>query len=164
MMWLRSRQGGTVPIDRTTLGEAVEATAVQLRELDEQRYFGLHNAGHGFIAQLSNPEGVMTSPTTAIRDQVFWRWHKHIDDVNAGWQDTQPKISFTDAPPVLLRPALTGRPPPGPALTSSCAALSTCPTETPPGRRWAGSSSAGRTGGRTSLRARPARDSPRSTP
>lgn len=51
---------------------------------------------------------MMVSPVVAIRDPIFWRWHKHIDDVNVGWQDAQPSYDFSDAPPVVLRDALTG--------------------------------------------------------
>lgn len=103
---LDGRGGAVVAIDRTNLGEAVESTAAQLRELDEDRYRGLHNAGHGLIANITTPGGVMRSTVTAIRDQVFWRWHKHIDDINAGWQDAQPVQAFTDAPAVVLRNSL----------------------------------------------------------
>ncbi len=98
---------GPVPIDRTNLGEAVEAAVAQLRDSDPAGYRGLHNIGHGRIAQLApNGDGVMNNPVVAIRDQVFWRWHKHIDDLGAAWQDAQPPVDFSDAPPVLVRNAL----------------------------------------------------------
>ena len=110
------RRGGAaapVPIDRTNFGEAVESTVSQLRELDPDAYQGLHNFGHVGLAQLStgpNP-GVMISTVTAIRDQIFWRWHKHIDDLNAAWQEKQLANNFTDAPDILLRSGLAGRTP-----------------------------------------------------
>ncbi|HEX8085528.1 MAG TPA: tyrosinase family protein [Solirubrobacteraceae bacterium] len=101
---LRALGGGTVPIDRTNLGEAVEATAPQLRDLAEDRYPGLHGSGHVDIAALGSPDaGVMISPVTAIRDPVFWQWHKAIDDLNVRWQDTLEPYTFEDAPPVLVR-------------------------------------------------------------
>ncbi len=103
---LRGPQGAVAAIDRSNLGEAVESTVAQLRELDPNRYPGLHNSGHVFIARLSQPAGVMISTVTAIRDQVFWRWHKHIDDLNAAWQDSQPAQDFTDAPTVVVRNGL----------------------------------------------------------
>jgi len=103
---LRARGGGTVAIDRTTFGEAVEGTITQLRELDPRSYRGLHNQGHGAIAALANPDGVMTSTVTAIRDQVFWQWHKYIDDLNAAWQDDLEPYDFADRPAVLLRNGL----------------------------------------------------------
>ena len=104
---LKGPTAAAVPIDRTNLGEAVEAAVAQLRESDPGSYQGLHNIGHGRIAELApNGDGVMNNPVAAIRDQVFWRWHKHIDDLSAAWQDTQAPVDFSDAPPVLVRNAL----------------------------------------------------------
>ncbi len=102
-----------VPIDRSNFGEAVESTVPQLRELDPDSYQGLHNFGHVGLAQLSTPPnpGVMISTVTAIRDQIFWRWHKHIDNLNAAWQEKQPANDFANAPDVLLRSALDGQTP-----------------------------------------------------
>jgi len=101
--------GMRIPIDRTNLGEAVESTVRQLRTSNPTRYSGLHNTGHVRIASLSaGGNGVMIATTTAIRDQVFWRWHKHIDDLNAGWQDKQAAISFADAPSVVIRDGVGG--------------------------------------------------------
>jgi hypothetical protein len=60
-----------------------------------------------FIAALAAPvQGVMSSPVTAIRDPIFWQWHKAIDNLNAGWQDDLDPYPFDDAPPVLVRNAL----------------------------------------------------------
>jgi hypothetical protein len=108
---LRAAGGGTVPIDRTNLGEAVEAAAWQLTGLDRDRYPGLHNWGHGFIGELSPGEdgGVMNSTATAIRDQVFWRWHKAIDDINARWQEGEDAHDLSDGPPVVVRDVILAR-------------------------------------------------------
>lgn len=103
--------GMVVPIDRTNLGEAAESTVRQLRVSNPAKYGGLHNTGHVRIASLSaGGNGVMIATTTAIRDQVFWRWHKHVDDLNAAWQDKQPAISFADAPGVVIRDGLGANP------------------------------------------------------
>src|SRR5919109_69046 len=68
----------------------------------------IHNDGHVFIANLARDvdgsplQGVMIDPSVAIRDPVFWRWHKLIDNVAAAWQDAQPVRDFEaeeDAPP-----------------------------------------------------------------
>ncbi len=107
---LRGPGAAPVPIDRTNLGEAVEAAVRQLRDSDPSSYRGLHNIGHGRIAELApNADGVMNNPVAAIRDQVFWRWHKHIDDLSADWQDRQAPVDFTDAPPVVVRNGLAAR-------------------------------------------------------
>ncbi len=103
---LRGADGDPVPIDRTNLGEAVEATAWQLHELDRSAYPGLHNQGHMFLAGFSEPLGVMSNPVAAIRDQIFWQWHKFIDDLSASWQEQLDPFRFDDAPGVLLRNSL----------------------------------------------------------
>lgn len=106
---LSGANGNGVPIDRTNLGEAVEATAWQLHDLDENVYPGLHNQGHGFLAGFSEPPGVMSTPTAAIRDQVFWQWHKFIDDLGASWQEKlDPYDLGADAPEVVVRDSLDG--------------------------------------------------------
>ncbi|HEX8067885.1 MAG TPA: tyrosinase family protein [Thermoleophilaceae bacterium] len=49
---------------------------------------GLHNIGHSAVARLSpDPFGVMRATTQAIRDPVFWRWHRRIDDFAFRWQE-----------------------------------------------------------------------------
>jgi len=99
--------GASVPIDTTNLGEAVEATVPQLRSLAEDAYLGLHGRGHVVIARLAAPvRGVMASTVTAIRDPVFWQWHKAIDNLSARWQDDLDPYGFDDAPPVLVRNSL----------------------------------------------------------
>jgi hypothetical protein len=96
----------SVRIDRDNLGHAVEPTATQLRDLAEDAYLGLHGAGHVVIAGLTTPEGVMRNPVTAIRDQVFWQWHKYIDNLNTGWQDGRGREDFSDRPQVIVRNGL----------------------------------------------------------
>ena len=99
-------------LDSNSLGEAVEAAQSQLTGLSRDSYPGMHNQGHGMIARLPNDagNGVMNSPPVAIRDPIFWRWHRHIDNINAAWQNTQPSYDFSDAPPVVLRDTLSGMP------------------------------------------------------
>ena len=108
---LVTANGSNVDINRTNLGEAVEAAAWQLTGLDPNTYPGLHNSGHGRIARLSpgGNGGVMASTATAIRDQVFWRWHRAIDDINARWQSGQNPNDFSDAPKVLVRDGIGTR-------------------------------------------------------
>jgi hypothetical protein len=101
-----------VPLDRDTVGEAIEAAEARLRvPLRAGRYRGMHNIGHGRIAAISavagDPRGaVMNDPAAAIRDPIFWRWHKRIDDLASSWQETQAPYAFDDLPPVVLRDAL----------------------------------------------------------
>lgn len=80
-------------------------------------YGSHHNDGHGFFAAIKAPQepgnesGVMSRPTTAIRDPIFFRWHKHIDDISFKWQEQQAPIDFSDAPQVLMRKGLDGAAP-----------------------------------------------------
>jgi hypothetical protein len=52
--------------------------------------------------------GVMTSTMTAIRDPIFYRWHRMIDEAAARWQDAQDKLAFDDRPPVRMRKGADG--------------------------------------------------------
>ena len=107
---------GGVPIDRTNIGEALEAADPRLRApLRAGRYVGLHNIGHGRIAGISVPTGpadqrraVMNDPMAAIRDPIFWRWHKNIDDLASSWEEAQPASVFNDLPAVRIRDGLEG--------------------------------------------------------
>lgn len=104
---LHTRAGHDVPIDRENLGEAVEATVPKLRSsLAENMYDNLHGQGHVALSKLANPLGVMSQPVAAIRDPVFWQWHKAIDEIGARWQNTLDPYPFNDNPPVLLRDSL----------------------------------------------------------
>ncbi|MDQ4119464.1 MAG: tyrosinase family protein [Actinomycetota bacterium] len=102
--------GAPAAVDRDSLGAATEAAAARLTGLDRAAYPGTHNAGHNMLGELPDDQGtgVMISPAVAIRDPVFWRWHKYIDDINTAWQDTQPAYDHSDAPPVVVRDRLTG--------------------------------------------------------
>src|SRR5207244_664860 len=76
-------------------------------------YGNQHNIGHMFLAYITDPVnqsqlGVMSDTATAIRDPVFYRWHKHIDDFSFRWQERQTSNDFSDAPPVLIRKNLPG--------------------------------------------------------
>jgi tyrosinase len=95
---------GGAPIDDDRLGATLEAT---IATASQERYGNLHNLGHVLISEIgaeATPlHGVMWSPATAIMDPVFFRWHRHIDNISARWQEGQPPVDFGDAPPVRLR-------------------------------------------------------------
>jgi hypothetical protein len=107
--------GGEVT-SRTTIGESIEAATGRLRPtIPENTYPGLHNSGHMFISDLSEENvdgervGVMATTRTAIRDPVFWRWHKQVDDLGFECQERQEPYGFgDDAPPVLVRKSSGG--------------------------------------------------------
>ena len=57
------------------------------------QYGELHNFGHTIIAKLAKTgaEGVMSTASVAMRDPLFARWHKFIDDV---FQEYKKKLGF----------------------------------------------------------------------
>ncbi|HEU4965263.1 MAG TPA: tyrosinase family protein [Bacilli bacterium] len=100
----------TLPITPSLLGTSVEAN---IGSVSRSVYGNLHNMGHMFIASIrdlptgADPSqygefGVMSDTATALRDPIFWRWHKHIDDISYAWQETQPAHDFSDAPSVAM--------------------------------------------------------------
>ena len=50
----------------------------------------------------------MVTPSTAIRDPVFYEWHKHVDDFYARWQEGAAVQTFDDRPPVRIRKGFQG--------------------------------------------------------
>lgn len=91
-------------LDPVTVGEMLEAAPPWTTAIDTTAYRGLHNSGHGALAGLADaPGGVMASTVVAIRDPIFWRWHKHIDNLAAAWQDSQPPHALDDGPEVIIR-------------------------------------------------------------
>lgn len=73
---------------------------------------GNHGLGHNLICQMTvtkkHPDaGVMIDPAVSIRDPVFWRWHKHIDDFSFAWQETLESHNLADgAAAVKIRHSL----------------------------------------------------------
>lgn len=68
-------------------------------------YYGNHHGfGHMLVSEIGmkgeDDWAVMAFAEANIRDPFFWRWHKHIDDLNFGYQNSLPPHDFTDAPPV----------------------------------------------------------------
>ncbi len=79
------------------LGAATEASRPRDPDADEflvlDRYGSLHNNGHVLAANVVDATGdvfpgVMYFFETAICDPFFYRWHGHIDDLYASYQDT----------------------------------------------------------------------------
>eukprot|EP01120_Amphizonella_sp_Union-15-10_P007417 TRINITY_DN249_c0_g1_i2.p1 TRINITY_DN249_c0_g1~~TRINITY_DN249_c0_g1_i2.p1 ORF type:complete len:963 (+),score=219.50 TRINITY_DN249_c0_g1_i2:75-2963(+) len=85
------------------LGATVEANAASIEKIsNENTFYGsLHNLGHRLIAaavdpleSMNWPKGVMSDVATAIRDPMFWRWHRFVDDTVTRWINKQPKNPF----------------------------------------------------------------------
>lgn len=93
------------------LGAAVEASVGGPAQFRPSGGAGLHNMGHVFFASVgsANGNGIMIDTATAIRDPVFFRWHRHIDDFYYDWQMRQAPHEFAaDAPKVVIRKGLGG--------------------------------------------------------
>jgi hypothetical protein len=98
---LQRPDGSTVPITPSLLGAALEPS----HSINRNFYGFHHNWGHGLISAVDQRGiGVMSDPQTAVRDPVFFRWHRHVDDIFVEWQDRQPPQDLAaGAPPVRLR-------------------------------------------------------------
>lgn len=102
--------GQQTPVAIDNLGNTSEANALSLDPAGGT-YGDHHNMGHVHLAyfDLNNRPGVMISTATAIRDVVFYRWHKQIDSIFEAWQEQQAANDFSDAPPVKIRDILLCR-------------------------------------------------------
>lgn len=98
------------PITSDALGSTIESSWAD-KQGWEDHYGSLHNYGHILLAYIHDPTratdpdndpGVMHDPRVAARDPVFWRWHRHIDDLHSKWQDTLQPNNFS-SPPVKIR-------------------------------------------------------------
>lgn len=103
---LRRSNGTLVPASADLIGDTVESN---IGSVNTSRYANPHNMGHVVIAFVPDPDsgrqfgGVMRDPRVAIRDPIFYRWHRQIDEVNYRWQDKLDPQSFADAPNVTIR-------------------------------------------------------------
>jgi tyrosinase len=91
---------GSLAVDENTLGCVIEsslhfaATATRPTRL---RYANFHGNGHVLLAGMSDAAefpGPMAFFETAIRDPVFYRWHRRVDDLYAALQDRQAPNDF----------------------------------------------------------------------
>ncbi|XP_046989756.1 phenoloxidase 1-like [Schistocerca americana] len=82
-------KGNTVPLTENTgmdiLSHILQSTILSIN----QNYYGqLHNFGHLAISWIHDPDGrnlegigVMGDTAVSMRDPVFYRWHKYLDDI-----------------------------------------------------------------------------------
>lgn len=107
----KAADGGRIAITADLLGVNIEAsTGIFRGGVDRVHYGNMHNDGHNGIAAVpADPggprdqiPGVMATPQLNLRDPVFWRWHRLIDDLSAQWQASQDTQSFLDLPAAEL--------------------------------------------------------------
>ncbi|XP_022111514.1 hemocyanin AA6 chain-like [Acanthaster planci] len=79
--------GSKVAVDIDGLGAAIEAN-VSTPNPHLYGSVGIHNRGHDILAGITDPDlrynqagGVMGDTAAAIRDPMFFRWHKFVDDL-----------------------------------------------------------------------------------
>jgi tyrosinase len=96
--------GEQTPVAIDNLGNTSEANALSLDSAGAT-YGDHHNTGHVHFAYFdgNNRPGVMISTATAIRDVIFYRWHKQVDNIYQEFQEAQEPNDFSDAPPVRIR-------------------------------------------------------------
>uniref|UniRef100_A0A240PKS4 Tyrosinase copper-binding domain-containing protein n=1 Tax=Anopheles christyi TaxID=43041 RepID=A0A240PKS4_9DIPT len=81
--------GGRVPLDDArgidVLGNILERSSISI---NRSLYGDLHNSAHVLLAYIHDPRGtylesfgVMGGVATAMRDPIFYRWHKFIDNL-----------------------------------------------------------------------------------
>ncbi|MEH1934433.1 MAG: tyrosinase family protein [Nostoc sp.] len=91
------------PVTIDNLGNTVEANrnSVDYYGNPDPKNFNLygniHNDGHIHFMLFDNqtPYGVMSGTATAVRDPIFFRWHKLIDDIYYSYQQTLPPYDFS---------------------------------------------------------------------
>lgn len=107
----------TIRLNADLLGLMIESLGGSVEQFGSVKTFygNVHNLGHNLISNVSDtgtevPLGVMCQTATAVRDPVFFRWHKQVDDFNFTWQETMPPERYSDAPDVLIRAAFEHSP------------------------------------------------------
>ena len=98
---LRGSQVNTSYFGPNYFGHIVEATTSTF-----YRYYGsLHNMGHGVFGSIGHSQGqssYMNSTATAVRDPIFFRWHKRVDTYIEKFNNTLSTELAANAPPVKI--------------------------------------------------------------
>ncbi|CAK8695994.1 unnamed protein product [Clavelina lepadiformis] len=101
---LPTRSGGNVKIDTNVAGHIIEATSDEWGHI----FGSFHNEGHMAFCYTKNiPRGKTTymgSSLTAVRDPIFFRWHKRVDNLYQEFNDTIKQEVSEDAPGVVIHP------------------------------------------------------------
>jgi hypothetical protein len=101
------------------LGGTIESTIGTVTPPRSFRSFygNYHGMGHVLIAQINQPDedlsdtnkpGVMYDTAAAIRDPIFFQWHKQVDNLYWQLQEKQPSYDFLDRPYAKIRKSFDG--------------------------------------------------------
>jgi tyrosinase len=92
---------GTARLDENVLGCVIESSLWYADAADARPaplpYRNFHGTGHMAIASASDEVGFggpMSFVETAIRDPIFYRWHRHVDDLYYAYQEQQAPADF----------------------------------------------------------------------
>lgn len=76
------------------LGDIIESSA---ESKNPEFYGSLHNWGHVLMARIHDPDGrfnenpgVMSDTSTSLRDPIFYRWHRFVDNIFQDYKATLP--------------------------------------------------------------------------
>ena len=98
---LRGSQVNTAYFGPNYFGHIVESTTTTF-----YRYYGsMHNMGHGVFGSIGQPQrqsSYMNSTATAVRDPIFFRWHKRVDTYIEKFNNTLSTELAVDVPPVKI--------------------------------------------------------------
>ncbi|CAG8714167.1 7023_t:CDS:2, partial [Racocetra fulgida] len=95
------------PVTAELLGRAIES-GLQSSMTGFDQYGPFHNNGHMLLAFINFQNtkeldrGVMGDVRVACRDPVFWKWHRHVDDLFRMYQEKLGPNHFNDCPPVQI--------------------------------------------------------------
>nr|XP_026694191.1 uncharacterized protein LOC100180038 isoform X2 [Ciona intestinalis] len=91
-----------VAMDANWAGHVIEASSSTW----QAQLGSIHNNGHGVIGSMSRSgSSYMSATVTAMRDPIFYRWHKRIDNLWQEWSSRRVTDLQTDAPAVIIRPS-----------------------------------------------------------
>nr|CCA94923.1 hemocyanin subunit b [Mastigoproctus giganteus] len=90
--------GTEFPLDEETginvLGDLIESS---YDSVNREYYGSIHNWGHVLFAAIKDPDsrfqlnpGVMSDTATSLRDPIFYRWHRFIDDMLLEYKKSLP--------------------------------------------------------------------------
>ncbi|GFS43492.1 hemocyanin G chain [Trichonephila inaurata madagascariensis] len=89
-------KGNQVPLDEVNganiLGSIIEANS----DSPNKGFYGsLHNWGHVMMARMHDPDGrfqenpgLMSDTSTSLRDPIFYRWHRFVDNIFQQYKST----------------------------------------------------------------------------
>ncbi|GFU47587.1 hemocyanin F chain [Nephila pilipes] len=103
--------GRVVPLAVETgidvLGALIEAS---YESINSTYYGNFHNTGHNMISLVHDPDGrhkenpgVMVDTATAVRDPMFFRWHRYVDNMFTEYKNTLPSYEQTDVSGLLQK-------------------------------------------------------------